>query len=383
MFRKLFFAVMLSVCAFAALALPKPSEVKAAFASGNYVLAENLLKQVMVEKPTAMVHYQLGQVYAAEGKHPAALNEYRQAQALDPTLQFASNANVFINSLNTEQKLATVPVPSPPMNWAIVFGVIFIIALVIAMLAAFYTKASKKKELAVAKKLQTEKTNTLIGLLKSLDDATLIAKTSNHSSTMTTQLIDNIIDAQSRVRKIVAELKDNGNVTESRIQSISDTVSTVVAQAASGIPQPTSPDYADPIRASHLSHNYPKKSASNPIYRAPAPQITPTPAPSPTVVHHYHEPVHTTSNSGNDLLTGVLIGEAISNHRDRTVYVERDSSFDQGRNRSRNDTYEVPTYTPPPVFDEPTRYSAPADDSWDNSSSSIDSSSSSSSDDSY
>ena len=50
MFRKLMATLVLALCAMTAFALPKPSEVKAAFAAGDYAKAESMLNEVMKEK---------------------------------------------------------------------------------------------------------------------------------------------------------------------------------------------------------------------------------------------------------------------------------------------------------------------------------------------
>ena len=111
--KRVLITIALSLASAIVLAIPKPSEVKAAFAAGDYQRAEALLNEVMKERPTATVHYQLGQVYAKEGKHSAALNEFRQAQTLDPSLKFASSAAAFMKNLSDEQAIVAPPPPRP------------------------------------------------------------------------------------------------------------------------------------------------------------------------------------------------------------------------------------------------------------------------------
>lgn len=398
MFRKLFFAMVLSVCAFAAFALPKPSEVKAAFTSGNYTLAERLLNEVMVEKPTAMVHYQLGQVYAAQGKHADALNKFRQAQTLDPSLKFASSPSAFMQLMSSEQARISVPAPqvspdvktvsvSTPYNGPSamsVTGVLLTLALIAGAIIMIINKRKKAAEVAEIDAMLSEKKNTLIVLAKNLEDAVLIAKTSNHTDAMKTRLLDNISTTQSRVRAGLADLKDMKDITESRILALTGSVETVVAQAATGIPVPVE----RPQQQSAPRDVRKSTAATSTTSKIRRQSPSPAPSPTPAVVHHYRDPVHVhTSDSGSGMLAGMLIGQALNNHHySSTGYTESSNRFDQGS--SSRDSYDAPSPAPAPVLDEPIRYSSPspspADDSWDSSSSSSSSDdSSSSSNDSY
>jgi uncharacterized membrane protein YgcG len=117
---------------------------------------------------------------------------------------------------------------------------------------------------------------------------------------------------------------------------------------------------------------------------APAPSSSsyPTPgyvapAPQPTVIH---ETTYVDRGSGNDgLLTGMLIGDALSNDRED----RREAREDREDRESRR---EEPSYSSP-SYSEPARESSGSDSSWSGSSSSSDddssSSSSSGSDSSY
>jgi uncharacterized membrane protein YgcG len=104
---------------------------------------------------------------------------------------------------------------------------------------------------------------------------------------------------------------------------------------------------------------------------APQPVAAPAPyTPPPTVVH---ETTVVDRSGSNDLLTGVLIGNALSDREDR-----REAREEREDRYAREDRYERPSYSDP----EPSRSSSGSDSSWGSSSGSSDDSSSSSGSDS-
>ena len=70
-----------------------PKEVEAALQQGNYTLAEQELRQAIVEHPqSAKAHYLLAQVLAHEGNIGDAQKEASQAKTLDPKISFTTPA---------------------------------------------------------------------------------------------------------------------------------------------------------------------------------------------------------------------------------------------------------------------------------------------------
>jgi len=93
-----------------ALAADGPKEVEAAIQQGNYTLAEQDLRQAIVEHPqSAKAHYLLAQVLAHEGNIGDAQKEASQAKALDPKIGFTSPAKFeqFQSELNQALAPAT------------------------------------------------------------------------------------------------------------------------------------------------------------------------------------------------------------------------------------------------------------------------------------
>jgi tetratricopeptide (TPR) repeat protein len=78
------------------LALPAPHDIEQAVAQGHLTQAEQMLREVIAEKPgSAKAHYELAQVLSRQGQHSQALQAIGQARALDPSLKFAQSADKF------------------------------------------------------------------------------------------------------------------------------------------------------------------------------------------------------------------------------------------------------------------------------------------------
>lgn len=81
-----------SVC----LALTAPHDIGQAVAKGQLPQAEQMLREVIAEKPrSARAHYELAQVLAREGRPTEALQAIHTARELDPSLKFAQSPEKF------------------------------------------------------------------------------------------------------------------------------------------------------------------------------------------------------------------------------------------------------------------------------------------------
>lgn len=130
---------------------------------------------------------------------------------------------------------------------------------------------------------------------------------------------------------------------------------------------PVSPTPAAP---SSFGYSDPRASTPTPPPVQPAPVATTTyVAPQPTIVHH----TTTVQNNNDGFVTGMLVGEMLSNHHDHTRVVEREV------------IREVPAPSRDTSWDTPSTPAPSRSSSWDDSSSSSSSSwgSSSSSDSSW
>jgi hypothetical protein len=91
-----------------AFAADGPKEVEAAIRQGNYTLAEQDLRQAIVEHPqSAKAHYMLAQVLAHEGNIGDAQKEASQAEAIDSKISFTDPAK--FNHFQAELSQALAP----------------------------------------------------------------------------------------------------------------------------------------------------------------------------------------------------------------------------------------------------------------------------------
>lgn len=90
--KRLIAIAMLALMSSLALALPAPKDIEAAVNAGQLTRAEDMLKEVIREKPnSAKAHYELGQLLARAGRNFEAREALEKARNLDPSLKFASH----------------------------------------------------------------------------------------------------------------------------------------------------------------------------------------------------------------------------------------------------------------------------------------------------
>jgi len=102
-----------------ALALPAPKDIETAVSQGHLTQAESMLREVIDAKPqSAKAHYELGQVLLRESRPAEAHAELNRAQAIDPSLKFASSDKQFKELLERTQSTAvpahSVGMPNTP-----------------------------------------------------------------------------------------------------------------------------------------------------------------------------------------------------------------------------------------------------------------------------
>lgn len=94
-----------------------PAEVEqVANVQHNYVLAENMMQQVLQEHPkSAAAHFEMAQVQALEGKLPEARSELQQAKQLDPSLSFDKIGAVGALEAKLQPSVAVQPTAGAPV----------------------------------------------------------------------------------------------------------------------------------------------------------------------------------------------------------------------------------------------------------------------------
>ena len=155
--RALFAAALLG-CASLALALPAPRDIEQAVAAGNLAQAENMLREVLQEKPqSAKAHYELGQVLAKEARYAEALRSLERAKDIDPALKFAASPEKFhevfnkVTTLKASQNAAPVastaavtPATSAPPAAAMPSGTLALGVGILAVAAFLLFRATSK-----------------------------------------------------------------------------------------------------------------------------------------------------------------------------------------------------------------------------------------------
>jgi tetratricopeptide (TPR) repeat protein len=416
------FACLLPMLAFA---LPTPSEVDAAYNSGNYLKAESMLNEVMKVHPSAKAHFRLGEVYMRENRHKEALNEFRQAQVLDPSLSFCKSAEIFNRLVTNEQAIVTgagsVVAATPATQVAVIqakseahqqevthtFSWLIILLLVIgAAIAVFVVlnriaenRRQREAEETAEKqraKLAREQLETFVDLNNQLDDASLICKTSAADSDTKARIQARIGTLHTTLVELMSDAKKNVVIGDSRLYTIKTNVKEIVEAANSG-------DYPAPVPKTYpyvtATPTPAPTPASNSYSSGNVQTHVPTPGPKTVVHNHYHTPAPTPAptvvvqNSNNDLLTGVIIGEELAASRRETrvveeVYVPAPAPYVSRRNDD-DDYPRTSSSSSTRSWDDDSSSSASSTSSWDDSRSSSrssdswSSSSSSSSSDSW
>ena len=371
MHRKLIAIAGLAVVCMSTMAMPRPSEVKAAEARGDFVTAELLLKQVIAEKPTSgRAHSDLGVVYAREGKTDLAAQEAATAKQLDAKVVEVADVKKADEAKASSEFLY------------IVFGFpLLMIALWLAWVRYTVYRDKKLEKLQKDEDLKNYKT-TLIVLAKNLEDAALIVKTATYADTDKAVIGERILVVQKQVRETLALLKDNADsLIFGHLALLKSKVEDLTELAMHGLPVHT-----PFVKETEIY----QPSAYGNLH--PRHNNTMRDEPAPTIVHHYHEAVPSqvapviVNNSGPDLLTVVMIDEILSERHEPTVIVERESDTytrpSQYSSRRDDDDYSLSSKSS--SSNDSYSSSSSSNDSYSSSSSSNDSySSSSSSNDSY
>ena len=93
-----------------ALPTPTPKDIETAVSQGQLTQAESMLREVIAAKPqSAKAHYELGQVLMRANRPSDAHAELQRAQAIDPSLKFASSDQQFKDLLERTQAPRSAP----------------------------------------------------------------------------------------------------------------------------------------------------------------------------------------------------------------------------------------------------------------------------------
>jgi len=353
-FVKYLFVLVLAISlnAFAAMS---PKEIGQLIDSGQLVQAEAAMQEVLKTRDTAKVHYLLAQVYQQMRRNVDAKNELAKADAMDPTHSYTTNDKyqaqaakilgtttaapvVVTQAAPPQRQVITSPSkPSEPIDGsavAKVFGYIFGIAFVIALMFYIVIAVGKRREKA---QLQEELEKDIAALqarvatlVYTADNALLEAKTAPTP-------ISSKINAIGTIKAKVLELYDRAKnetiadanecatmMTECRSLELSlNTVSLKNYGAAPVVEEVVQPEPA-------------KRPALKPEYRQRPPAPPAQSVPQPTHTTHRETVVVNQGSTLNDVLvTSVLLDSMNHNHRNEDY--ERQQRDDRLREREAED----------------------------------------------
>jgi len=345
---KTFLAAALAALLFAsnaAFAAPSAKQVESAMAQGNWQQADAELSQVLAEHPNnAHAHYLYGQVLANEGRYADALAQIEQAKTLDPQVRFTT-ASRFAQvearvraaadrakapappSANTHsagnpfvQSLPSSPAPKHhgPSMAAWIGLAILIIA--IALILRWTLRRARSTEDGRAdeeRRAQLKRATELLNAARSLKLDARLSSAQGHET-----LASEVESVENQLRTLVESLSNNGHpVPAYQLDDLARQLDSLKARAE-GRPDPNAPTPgAGPSAYAQEAERLQQQQAPYGAQQPYPPQQQP-----PVIVQQG-------GGGMGGLLTGVLLGEALSHGRDRVI--ERDVYVDDDEARRR------------------------------------------------
>ena len=343
---KTFLATAFAALLFAsgsAFAVPSAQQVERAMAQGNWQQADAELSQVLAAHPNnAHAHYLYGQVLANEGRYADALAQIEQAKTLDPQVRFTSPsrfaqveahvraaagrasgpapstpaksaANPFVQAL----PLAPAPKHHGPSMVAWIGLAVLIVA--IALILRWTLRRARSNDDGRAdeeRRAQLKRATDLLNAARSLKLDARLSSAAGHET-----LANEVEGVENQLRALVESLSNNGHpVPAYQLDDLSRQLDSLRARTE-GRPDPNaSTPGAGPSAYAQEAERLQQQ--------APYGAQQPYPQQPPVVVQQGGG-----MGGMGGLLTGVLLGEALSHGRDRVI--ERDVIVDDDEARRR------------------------------------------------
>ncbi|MGG1943382.1 tetratricopeptide repeat protein [Trinickia sp. NRRL B-1857] len=326
----------------AALAVPSVTEVERAMAQGRWQQADAELSQVLAAHPNnAHAHYLYGQVLESEGRYPDALAQIEQAKTLDPQMRFTSpgrfaQVEARIRSAATRTSaptpsthsggnaltsaLPSAPAPThrgPSIGMWIVLAVLIVGVVLILRWTLRRARSNEDGRADEERRAQLKRATELLNATRSLKLDARLSTAPGHET-----LASEIENVENQLRALVESLSNNGNpVPAYQLDDLARQLDSLRARAE-GRPDPNAQTpgagpsaYAQ--EAERLQQQQAPYGAQQPYPMQQQPPIV----------------VQQGGGGMGGLLTGVLLGEALSHGRDRVV--ERDVYIDDDEARRR------------------------------------------------
>ncbi len=344
---KTFLAALAAALLFAsngAFAVPNVNQVERTMAQGNWQQADSDLSQVLASHPnSAHAHYLYGQVLEHEGRYADALAQVEQAKALDPQLRFASpgrfaqvEARIRAAANRTSasaapthgavnsfaQALPSTPAPrhrGPSMGMWIGLAILIVAIVLILRWTLRRARSNEDGRSDEERRAQLKRATELLNAARSLKLDARLSSAPGHET-----LASEVEAVENQLRTLVEALSNNGNpVPTYQLDDLGRQLESLRARAE-GRPDPNAQTPGAGASA------YAQEAERLQQQQAPYGMQQPYPP-------QQQPPIVVQQGGGmggmGGLLTGVLLGEALSHGRDRVV--ERDVYVDDDEARRR------------------------------------------------
>lgn len=331
----------------AVFAAPSAQQVERAMAQGNWQQADAELTQVLADHPNnAHAHYLYGQVLAKEGRNAEALAQIEQAKTLDPQIRFTNPARfaqvearmrAAANRAGTPapaptthsaanpfvQALPSTPAPKhhgPSMAAWIGLAVLIVAIVLILRWTLRRARSNEDGRADEERRAQLKRATDLLNAARSLKLDARLSTSQGHET-----LASEVESVENQLRALVELLSNNGNpVPAYQLDDLARQLDSLRARTE-GRPDP----------------NAQAPGAGPSAYAQEAERLQQQQAPygmQPPYPTQQQPPVIVQQGGGGmggmgGLLTGVLLGEALSHGRDRVI--ERDVIVDDDEARRR------------------------------------------------
>ena len=326
----------------AACAGPSAGDVERAMAQGRWQQADAELSQGLAAHPNnAHAHYLYGQVLENEGRYGDALAQIEQAKTLDPQIRFTSPgrfAQIEARIRSAASRTGASPAPTkssgntfaaalpatpapthrgPSMGMWIGLAILVIAVVLILRWTLRRARSTEDGRAGEERRAQLKRATELLNATRSLKLDARLSTAPGHET-----LTNEIENVENQLRTLVESLSNNGNpVPAFQLDDLARQLDSLRARVE-GRPDPNAQTPGTGASA------YAQEAERLQQQQAPYGMQQPYPP-------QQQPPIFVQQGGGGmgGLLTGVLLGEALSHGRDRVI--ERDVYVDDDEARRR------------------------------------------------
>jgi cbb3-type cytochrome oxidase subunit 3 len=253
-------------------ALPAPKQIQDAVHAGQFVQAEQMLREVIAAKPdSALAYYELGQVLAREQRHGDAVQALQQAQTLEPSLKFARSADLFHQILTAEQASAQQQARKPvrpvssstsiahtkPLAIAqqsspahgVSAGLLVVIALCLIAVFVYVKRKNSREQNDRAKRLEQMADQQLSDLLRQAElvrDAELECRAATYAPEKKEFVLEAVRRHNEAIMQAITQCRDGAPIGSGAMSALTSETRRVCAAAKLGeFPPMSAQDFAE------------------------------------------------------------------------------------------------------------------------------------------